>query len=72
MRGETTKPTGMTLKQFARAEFFAALQEYVEARQEVAENPSRFIIASVRIHAAKSGVPKRLWRLVNQRTKAGS
>lgn len=55
--------TGLTLKQFARAEFWAALGAY---RQALATNQD-IIKASVRVHAALSGegVPKRFKAFVN-------
>lgn len=43
---------GMTLKQFAIANFFKTLEAYREA-------------TSAQIHAAKGNVPKRFWPLVN-------
>jgi hypothetical protein len=53
---------GMTLKQFARQEFFSALEAY-----KIALTTGKDIVsASLRIYIAKSGVPKRLHSLVNK------
>lgn len=59
--------TGMTVKQHFEATFFAALDEYKTA---LAEGDSKAIVlASLKIHAAKSHVHKRLWPLVNKTFK---
>ena len=55
---------GMTLKQFARARFWAALDEYKLARES--KESERFVRASVALHYAKLQVPRRMWPLVNQ------
>lgn len=60
---------GMTLKQWYKTQFYAALEEYKDALKS---GPSkRLITASVRIHAAKGYVPKRLWSLVTRAYKEG-
>ena len=56
--------TGMTNKQFALARFWRALEAYKVALQS---GDSHAIVAtSLAIHAAKGGVPKRLWPLVGR------
>jgi hypothetical protein len=57
---------GMTLKQMARKEFWDALAAYKTALQ----TKVNIVGTSVRIHAAKAGVPKRLWPLVNKTFKS--
>ena len=52
---------GMTIKQFAKAEFFAAVAELREAQKNPMEDKGRFLRASIRVHAAKGGVPKSYW-----------
>lgn len=59
-------PGGMTLKQLARKEFFEALEAYRKARENPTSDPPAFVLASVRLHAAKGGVPKSLWPLANR------
>lgn len=60
--------SGMTLKQYARWNFFDLLNKYREARKHLDTKEGRldFIALSIQIHAAKAGVPKRLWPLVNK------
>jgi hypothetical protein len=50
----------------ARKEFFEALDAYKEAKKNVAQDKEGFIRASLRIHAAKGGVPKSYWPLINK------
>jgi len=53
---------GETLKQYARSEFFRAMDEY-----KIALNSGQNIVAaSVRVHATKAGVPKSFWPMVNR------
>jgi hypothetical protein len=61
--------SGMTLKQFAKKEFFDALQAYkdVMAAPRCPEWNMAFVAVSVRLHAAKGGVPKSLWPLAGHR-----
>ena len=47
----------MTLKQFGRHEFTAALEAYANALK----TGQGIVAASLRIHRAKAGVPKRWW-----------
>lgn len=47
-------------------EFFEALDDYKVANKNRKEHPMNFIGASIRVHAAKGGVPKSYWRLVNE------
>lgn len=56
--------TGMTLKQYARNEFFGALEAYRAAL--TSGTPAELLAASVRIQSAKGGVPKRLHSLVSK------
>lgn len=61
-----TMRTGMTLKQFARSRFFAALDDYKCALR----TGNGIIKASLAVHAASGGVPKR-WRVfINQAFKS--
>jgi len=53
---------GMTLKQMRRAHYYRLLDIYAATKGEGPE----FIAASVALHAAKGGVPKRLWPLANK------
>ena len=50
----------------ARKEFFDALEAYKEAKKNVAQDKEGFVRASLRIHAAKGGVPKSFWPLINK------
>ena len=59
--------TGMTIKQMARAEFFAALDAYREALR----TKHNLVAASLRVQVAKAGVPKRLWPAVNKAFRGG-
>lgn len=49
--------TGATLKQVAWQEFCLALDAYREAL--ASKNGRRIILASLRVHSASGGVPKR-------------
>ena len=55
---------GMTLKQFALAEFLRALEEYEAARDS--QDNGRFVRASLAIHQALGGVPKSYKKLVTR------
>jgi hypothetical protein len=61
----------MTLKQFARYRFFQLIEAYrvVKADLSTEKNRHAFIVLSVQLHAAKAGVPKSYWSLINGRTK---
>jgi len=56
--------TGITLKQLARQEFFAALEAYKNAL--ASGNSAEILVTSIQVHSAKGGVPKKLWPLVGQ------
>ncbi len=60
---------GMTLKQAARREFYDALEAYKLALQS--KDSEAIVRTSIRVHAAKAGVPKRAWRLVSATFKSG-
>lgn len=59
---------GLTLKQFARRRFFALLEAYRAAREQLETEAGKraFVVLSVQIHASKAQVPKRLWPLINR------
>lgn len=54
--------TGMTLKQMAAAEFWNALEAYRQALR----TKTNIVGASLRVHQAKGGVPKRFHPYVNR------
>ncbi len=54
----------MTLKQFARQEFFDALDQYREAQDR-----TEFVAASLRLHIAAGSVPTRFRRYVTKAYK---
>jgi len=55
---------GMTLKQFARMEFHAALEAYKTAL--LSGDSAQIVATSLRIHQAKAGVPKSWHPMVNR------
>ena len=59
---------GMTLKQYNLHRFLDLCEAYRQAKSQLHTDEGRrqFIVLSVQIHAAKAGVPKRLWPLVNR------
>ena len=58
--------SGMTLKQFARKDFWEALNTYKAALANAKDDSYGFLVASLRIHAAlgREGVPKAWKRYV--------
>ena len=56
--------TGMTNKQFAQARFWRALDNYKAALES--GDSHAIVLTSLAIHAAKGGVSKRWWPLVNR------
>lgn len=54
--------SGMTLKQFARSEFYAALEQYKTALT----TGNGLVAASLRVHIAKARVPRQTQRLVGR------
>lgn len=56
--------TGMTLRQFAVTHFYKTLAQYKAALES--GDTRAIVLTSLKIHAAKSNVPKRLWPLVNR------
>lgn len=60
---------GMTLKQMNRRAFYVALENYRKALQLGVTTPKgrrAIIAASLDVHAAKGGVAKRYWPMVNR------
>jgi len=61
---------GMTLKQAAKARFFDAVSAYRDAKASLqAKEPgaeTAFVVASLRLHAAKGGVPKSYWPMARR------
>lgn len=57
-----------TLEQFSRERFFRALDGYRVALRS--RDPAAIVATSIEIHAAKSGVPKRLHPLVGRAFRA--
>jgi hypothetical protein len=55
---------GMTLRQSAKRRFFDLIDALKEAKER--KDSKAFIVLSVQLHAAKAGVPKRLWPLANR------
>jgi hypothetical protein len=49
----TLKPQAGTLKQIGRQQFIEALAEYETAARHVASNGRAFIMASLKLHAAR-------------------
>ena len=63
---------GMTLREHAKSHFFRVcneIREVVRNHMQTDEGKKAFIILSVRLHAAKGGVPKYLWPWANKAAK---
>lgn len=57
---------GMTIKQINRSRFYALLEAYKQVDIHTPDGKIDFIRLSVALHAAKGGVPKRMWPLINE------
>lgn len=61
---------GMTLKQFAQHRFLRLVEEYRAVKVRLAAGDKAasadFTVLSVALHAAKAGVPRRYWSMVNK------
>lgn len=57
----------MTVRQYFEAAFFTALDQYRTALAE--GNSKAIVLTSLKVHAAKGNVHKRLWPLVNKAFK---